>query len=100
MDGLLGAHLAAEHLDGAIRTALVRVHVRLRAGTGLPHGEREMIVEFALDHFLRRAHDGGAELRIEMAQIHIGFSRGPFYDSQGTDNRNGLLLKTDSEIAE
>jgi hypothetical protein len=37
MDRLLRAHLAAQHLDGAVRDHLVGVHVGLGAGAGLPH---------------------------------------------------------------
>ncbi len=40
--GFLRAHRAAQHLDGAVRDHLVRVHVRLRARTGLPDDQREM----------------------------------------------------------
>jgi hypothetical protein len=73
MHGLLGAHLAAQHFDGAVGDHLVGVHVRLGAGAGLPDDEREVIVELAVDHFLRGLDDGLAELRVELAERHVGF---------------------------
>ena len=63
MHRLLGAHHAAQHLDRAVRDHLVGVHVGLRAGAGLPHHQREMLVELAVDHFLGGRDDGLAELR-------------------------------------
>jgi hypothetical protein len=47
VDGLLGAHVAAQHLDGAVGDDLVGVHVGLGAGTGLPDDQREVFVELA-----------------------------------------------------
>ena len=48
----LRAHLAAGLLDRAVRDDLVDVHVRLRARTGLPDDEREVIIELAGDDFV------------------------------------------------
>ena len=51
MNGLLGAEFAAENLVGAIGDHLVQIHVRLRAGAGLPDHQRKMIIEAAVDNF-------------------------------------------------
>jgi hypothetical protein len=68
VDRLLGAHLAAEHLDGAVGDHLVGVHVGLGAGAGLPDDEREVIVELAVDDFLRGGDDGLAKFGVHLAQ--------------------------------
>ena len=59
-----------------------------------------MIVQLAFDHFLRDAHDDRADLRIELAEIHIGFGAGAFDDAEGTNDGDRLLLPADLEIAE
>ncbi len=41
-----------------------------------------MLVELALDHFLRRLHDERAAFRVEQAEIVIGLGRGPFQQDQ------------------
>ncbi len=65
MNRLLGAELAAEQFVGAVRDHLVEIHVGLRAGSGLPHHQREMIVELAVDHLARGADDGAGAAAIE-----------------------------------
>lgn len=45
VDRLLGAHLAAEDLNGAVGDDFVGVHVGLSAGAGLPDDEREVVDE-------------------------------------------------------
>lgn len=48
VDGLLGTHGATEDLNGTVRNDLVRVHVGLGAGTGLPDDKREVVQQLAL----------------------------------------------------
>ena len=91
---------AAQHLDRAVRDHLVGVHVRLRAGAGLPHDQREVLVELAVDHLLRGGDDGLAELRVEPAERHVRFRRGALDDAERAHDRHGLLLPADLEIAE
>ena len=100
MDWLLGAHDASEQLDRPVGDDLVRVHVRLRAGAGLPDDEREMIVEFAVDHFLRRADDGFADGRVQSSERHVGFGCRLFDDAEGPYDGQRLLFPADLEIAE
>jgi hypothetical protein len=45
VDGLLRAHLAADHLDRAVRDDLVAFMFGLRAAAGLPDDQREVLVE-------------------------------------------------------
>ena len=91
---------AAEHLDGAVGDHLVGVHVGLRAGAGLPDDQREMVVELAVDDFLRRLDDRLAELRVEPAELHVGFGRGALDDAERAHDRQRLLFPADLEIAE
>ena len=65
MHHLLVAGLAAENLNGAVGDHLVHVHVRLRAGAGLEHDEREVLHQLALRHLTRRLLDRRRALRLE-----------------------------------
>ena len=100
VDGRLGAHRPAQHLDGAVGDHLVGVHVRLGARAGLPDRQREVLVELAVDHLLGGGDDGFAEPGIELAQGHVGFGGGPLDHAQGPDHRQGLLLPPDLEVAQ
>lgn len=62
VDGLLGAHLAAQDLDGAVGDYLVGVHVGLGAGAGLPDDQREVVVEFAGSDLFGGLLDGLTDL--------------------------------------
>ena len=86
MTGFL-THVAAEHLDGAVRDDFVGVHVRLGAGAGLPDDEREVIVEFAVHHLLRRFDDRLADLRIELTKSHVRFGGGALDDPECANDR-------------
>ena len=48
---LLGAHLTAEDFNGTVRDDLVGVHVGLRARTGLPNNQGEVVHELASGNF-------------------------------------------------
>jgi hypothetical protein len=76
MHRVLRADLAAQHLDGAVGDHLVGVHVRLRAGTRLPHHEREVVVELAVDDLLRRRDDGIGQPRVQLAALLVGLRTG------------------------
>ena len=65
MHRILRANRFPGKLAAAIRDHFVRVCVRARAGAGLENVEREMFVEFSLDHFFRRLHDERRAMRIE-----------------------------------
>lgn len=43
VDGLLGSHLSAHHLDSSITNDLVDIHIRLRSGSSLEHDEGEFV---------------------------------------------------------
>ncbi len=98
MNRILGAELAGEQLVGAVGDHLVDVHVGLRAGAGLPHHQRELIVEFAVDDFGRRLHDRLGAPRIEQAELAIDFGGGALDQRQRRDQRPRHALVADAEI--
>ena len=100
MYGLLGAHLAAQHLDCAIGNDFVGIHVRLGAGTGLPYDKREVIVQLAVDNFLGSSNDCVTDLRIKAADSHIGAGGCLLDDAERTHDGERLLFPADLEIAE
>ena len=55
--------LAAHQLGGAIGEHLVHIHVRLGAGAGLPHHQRELVVPAAREDFVGGLRDGSALVR-------------------------------------
>ena len=57
VNGLFGAKLAAEDLDGSVRDDLVRVHVGLGTGAGLPDDQGEVVDELKVSHLLGRLLD-------------------------------------------
>ena len=52
-----GSKLSSCDFNTAVGDNLVSVHVRLRAASGLPHAEREMVVEFTVNHFVSGLDD-------------------------------------------
>ncbi len=100
MHGLLRAHHPAEHLDGAIRDDLVRVHVALRARAGLPNHKRKLLIELAVDHLLRCRDDGVRERPIELAERGIRLSRALFDKAERMDERDRHPFPADFEVAE
>ena len=89
VDRLLGADLAAEHLDRAVGDHLVDVHVGLGARAGLPDDEREMIVELAVDHLVGGGDDRIGQLGGQAAKIAIDFGGGALDDAEGADDGGG-----------
>ena len=100
VDRLLGALFAAQHLDGAVGDDLVGVHVGLGAGSGLPDHEREVVVELAVDDFLRGGDDGLAEVCIHLAERDVGFGGCPLDDAERADDGLRLLFPANLEVAE
>ena len=62
----------------AVGDHLVDVHVGLRAGSGLPHQQWKMIVEFSVHHLLRRPRYGLGALLVEGAQPMVDLGRRMF----------------------
>ena len=87
MDRRLGTHPAAGEFDRTVGDDFVGVHVRLRAGAGLEHHQRKMVVERAGNHLVRGAHDQVHLVRGELVEFAVRL-RGPFLEyAEGTDDR-------------
>jgi hypothetical protein len=78
----------------------ISIHVRLRARARLPHGEREVIVQLAVNHLLRRGDNLLADLLVEKTEFHVGLCGRALDDAQRAHDRHGLLLPTDLEVGE
>src|SRR5262249_26499386 len=91
--------LAAEHHVGARRDHLVYIHIGLRAGAGLPHDQGKMVVEFAVDHLLRRTRDRLGAPRVEQAELDVHFGCGTLDDGERADDRLRHALLADPEVA-
>jgi len=95
---LLAAHHAAQHLDRAVRDHLVGVHVRLGARSGLPNHQGKVVVELAVDHFLRRCGDGSPKFGVDVALIDVDQRTGLLDDPQRADDRHRLPFPTDRKV--
>ena len=100
MDRRFGAARAAEDLVGAIGDHLVDVHVGLGARPGLPHDQRKMIVEGAVDDFLGGLHDRAHAARVQQAEFVVHLGRRPFDDRKRADHRQRDALGADAEVLE
>ena len=85
MDRRFVATLATENFVGTVGNDLVGVHVGLGARTGLPNHKREMVVELALDNFLRRFIDRLGDLFLELAEREISAYGGLFLYAKRVD---------------
>ena len=82
MHGRMRSERLAGELIGAIGNHLVRVHVALRAGSGLEHDERKLGIEPAGDDFVRGARDQIGNLRRDQAERGVGARRGFLQESE------------------
>ena len=98
MDRRFGAARAAENLVGAIGDHLIDVHVALGAGASLIDRQREMIIELAVEDFLRRLDDRSCPARIDEAKRAIGLRRGALDDGERHDQRARHYLIADRKI--
>ena len=90
----------SRQLSAPVGDDFIRVGVRARAGTGLKNVEREMVVQLALDHFLRCLDDERAAMRIEQTKIVIRLRCGPFDQTEGANERPGKSITADRENSE
>ena len=88
----------AEHFVGAIGDHLVGVHVRLRAGPGLPDDQREVAVPLALHHFVGSRGNCRGKAWIELAGVSVDLRRRAFNQRQGMDNFDRHALSADREV--
>src|SRR6266404_2488077 len=88
MNWLLRADRATGKLNRAIGDHLVRVHVGLRARTGLKHDQRKLTVQTAVDYFLCGTHDQINFLLRKLAQISVGEGGTLLQDAECSDHRS------------
>ena len=81
------AERRAELLIGEVGDDFVGVHVGLRARAGLPHDQRKMRIEFAIDNLLRALHDGVADFFIHQILRNIHPRRTAFNNAQRANHR-------------
>ena len=94
--------LFACKLIAAVGNDLVRVHVRLRAGAGLPDDQRKMLQKRAGNDLVGRLLDHSQLFRRHFLglQLVVGLRRRFFQDAERMDDllRHGLDADADGEI--
>ncbi len=98
MNRLLGAGLAAQQFAGAIADHFVEIHVGLRAGAGLPHHQREVVVELAVDDFASGTNDGAGAALVEQAKLEIALGGRKLHDCKRADDRHRHAFAADFEV--
>ena len=92
----------ARQLVAAVRDDLVCVHVRLRAGAGLPDDKRKVVCQLSGDNFIGRGADGAAFFCRHggRAQTGVRQSGRLFQDAECVDDlrRHGLAALPDREV--
>ena len=101
VDGLLGALLAAEDLNGTVGDDLVGVHVGLGARARLPDDQREVVHELAIGDLLGGLLDGLGDLGVK-AEALVDNGSGALENTKGLDNgrRHAVLGLVDAEVLE
>jgi hypothetical protein len=99
VDRLLAAALPGEDLIGAAGDHLVRIHVRLGAGSRLPHDQGELAVEIAARDFAGSLLDDLGKLRVEAADARVDPRRGLLDEPQRVrDLERHPLARAEREI--
>ena len=121
VDRLLGAHLTAQNLDGAVGDDLVGVHVGLGTGAGLPDDQREVVVELAGCDLGGGLLDGLTDLCVcaerkasvwsvvseswswhTQAELHVDGGSGALEDTKGANDlwRHAVMRLIDLEVGQ
>src|SRR5208283_2742998 len=100
MNRLLRSNRTPGKLYCAVGDHLVRVHVGLRAGTGLKYDQRELIVPSAVDNFLRGNYDQVDFFFGKLTQFAVGERRAFFQNTESADHRTAPpeTLNTDAKV--
>ena len=94
----LVAEVAAQDFGRTVGNHFVHVHVGLRAGTGLPNGEREVAVQLAGEDFLAGLRDGVHATIIELAELLVGQSAGTLEHCERAGDLHRHLFNADLEV--
>ena len=98
VDGGFGAQHTTGEFDGAVGDDFVGVHVGLRPASGLPHSEREVVVEVAVNDVLRCCDDEVAHFGVELLEGHVGLGGGLLENTESTNHAQRHGVVTDVEI--
>ena len=95
----LGAKLATQNLDCAIRDNFVAVHVGLSARAGLPDHEWEVVVELAGNHFVGGLNNGVGDALLK-PKVQVGLCCTLLQKTERANNgqRHALTLATNLEV--
>jgi hypothetical protein len=98
VDRCLGAERRPHQLVGPVGNDFIDIHVGLGARPGLPDDQREMPIEAAVGHLLRRVGNGEGARRVENAELAVGLCRDPFDERERVDQRQGNAFAADAEM--
>src|SRR5690606_19702592 len=96
----LAAALAAEERDRAVGDALVGIHVGLRARAGLPHDQREVLVELPVGNFPGSPGDRLGQPWLEQPEPRVDPRGGALDDPERADHAGRHALPADTEVLE
>jgi hypothetical protein len=94
----VGAFRSPEHLGGAVRQHLIRVHVVRSARAGLVHVDDELIPQPAGKNLVGRGRDGSANVGGQLTGRHVCAGRGFLYQDGRGDERLWRAKTADGEI--
>ena len=97
VDRLLRSDHAAGDLDGPVGDHLVGVHVGLRAGPGLKHDQRKLIVELAVDHLFGGANDEVDLVLRQLAEFEVRQRRAFLEEPEGANHRPAPAVPLDAD---
>src|SRR5215469_8320525 len=94
----LAAQLSVGQLNGAVADDLVDIHIRLRAGPGLPDIQREAVVQLAVYDLARHALDQVSQPAWQPPGPAVDVRRGLLHVPVGVVDLLGHAVVTDREV--
>ena len=98
MNEAAAAARTTEALGREVGEHLVDVHVRLRARTGLPDRQRELVGEPSAQHLLRRERYRAGLVGIEQTQIAVDLRRSSLHMRESSDQLGRHALGGNLEV--
>ncbi|VVN25767.1 hypothetical protein PS631_04625 [Pseudomonas fluorescens] len=94
----LAAAALAGQLVGAPGDHFIDVHVALGAAAGLPHDQRELLVQLAIEHFVGGLFDQPGDIRRQVTVAVVDPCGGLLDQRQGVRNGQRHALLADGEV--
>ena len=88
----------ARQFDGPVGDHFVDVHIGLRAAAGHPDVQGKMVVQLALEDFLRGPNDQPGFICRQPPQFPVGQGRGLLDQGQGPDHLQGHQVVADGKV--